>query len=247
MFQLRGNNKTAFVDGYKFRSGEYEGLIPLIRRMNYNMFESPTSLESEYEEAIRWLHENQNELPRMKGSSSGEGAAYKPIPPFRVGRKYDEWAHSLLDECEESIKYIDQVLSVPLKDKRRARLLRAMRSDLYHTRDWLKEGTAGLRYPLSRRTKEHREVYLDSYTLDAEMQRVQRTSECVEENDHRDRIELVYARAGLTFREKEIFEMKHGANMSVSEIAEVLGITAGTVRGLLSRAGRKIKKVVVRK
>lgn len=244
MIQLRGNDKGCVVvtgDGeeYKFRSGEHEGLREMVKHMNRNLFEEQTHLlEKEYKEAIEWLHEFQEELPRMKGiGSNGEGAAYQPTPPFIVGRKYDDWAFGLLDECESSIAYIENTLADPDIDENRKRILRAMRSDLMYTRDILREGTVGWRHPMERRSKEQREVYVDP----TEMMDIPQEEGTQDTEPLREKIEEMYTQAGLTPREREVFEMKHGAMMREDEIADLLGVTQKTVHGILSRIRRKLR------
>lgn len=246
MIQLRGNDKGCVVvtgDGeeYKFRSGEYEGLRELVKHMNKNLFEEQTHLlEKEYKEAIEWLHEFQEELPRMKGiGSNGEGAAYQPTPPFIVGRKYDDWAFGLLDECESSIAYIENTLADPDIDENRKRILRAMRSDLMYTRDILREGTVGWRHPMERRSKEQREVYVDPF----EMMDIPQEEEEPDTELLQGLIEELFDMAGLSPREREIFHMKYGEMMSEREIAEILGVNIKTVSSLLVRSRKKFKKV----
>lgn len=249
MFSLRGNNKGCIVvsDGeeYKFRSGEHEGLTQLVKNMNRNLFESQTQeLEKEYKDAIQWLRDRQEELPRMKGiGSSGEGAGYYPVPPFVVGRKYDSWALDLLGECGSSIEYIENTLADPDIDENRKRILRSMRSDLEYTRDLLEEGTVGWRHPIERRAKEQREVYVDPI----EMADVPQEGDEVDTDTLRERVEELYNHAGLSPREKEIFDMKYGEMMTVDEIAEVLGTSRGNVAGKLARAKEKIKNKVRQK
>jgi RNA polymerase sigma factor (sigma-70 family) len=242
MIQLRGNNKGCVVvtgDGeeYKFRSGEYEGLRELVKHMNKNLFEEQTHLlEKEYKEAIEWLHEFQEELPRLP--HSGESAPDNSTPPFIVGRKYDDWAVEILGECEDSIGYIEKTLADPEVSEDRKRILRSMRSDLMYTSDLLKEGTEIQRYPIESKAKERREVYLN---LD-EMADIYPAEEDIERAGLlREKIEEMYTQAGLTPREREVFEMKHGAMMREDEIADLLGVTQKTVHGILSRIRRKLR------
>jgi RNA polymerase sigma factor (sigma-70 family) len=250
MIQLRGNNKGCVVvtgDGeeYKFRSGEHEGLREMVKHMNRNLFEEQTHLlEKEYKEAVEWLHEFQEELPRMKGiGSNGEGAAYQPTPPFIVGRKYDDWALGLLDECESSIAYIENTLADPDIDENRKRILRAMRSDLMYTRDILREGTVGWRHPMERRSKEQREVYVDPF----EMMDIPQEEEEPDTELLQGLIEELFDMAGLSPREREIFQMKYGEMMTIDEIAEISGTSRGNVAGKLGRAKKKLQSVVRQK
>lgn len=250
MIQLRGNNKGCVVvtgDGeeYKFRSGEHEGLREMVKHMNRNLFEEQTHLlEKEYKEAVEWLHEFQEELPRMKGiGSNGEGAAYQPTPPFIVGRKYDDWALGLLDECESSIAYIENTLADPDIDENRKRILRAMRSDLMYTRDILREGTVGWRHPMERRSKEQREVYADPF----EMMDIPQEEEEPDTELLQGLIEELFDMAGLSPREREIFQMKYGEMMTIDEIAEISGTSRGNVAGKLGRAKKKLQSVVRQK
>jgi RNA polymerase sigma factor (sigma-70 family) len=244
MIQLRGNNKGCVVvtgDGeeYKFRSGEHEGLRELVKHMNKNLFEEQTHLlEKEYKEAIEWLHEFQEELPRLP--HSGESVPDNSTLPFIVGRKYDDWAVEILGECEDSIGYIEKTLTDPEVSEDRKRILRSMRSDLIYTIDLLKEGTEIQRYPIESKAKERREVYLN---LD-EMADIYPVEEDIERAGLlREKIEEMYTQAGLTPREREVFEMKHGAMMREDEIADLLGVTQKTVHGILSRIRRKLRVV----
>lgn len=244
MIQLRGNNKGCVVvtgDGeeYKFRSGEHEGLREMVKHMNRNLFEEQTHLlEKEYKEAIEWLHEFQKELPRMKGiGSADDGAAYYPVPPFVVGRKYDDWALEIIGECEDSIGYIEKTLADPEVSEGRKRILQSMRSDLMYTQELLKEGTVGLRHSIERRSKERREVYIDP----DEMVDIPKSEDGDLAELLREKIEELYNQAGLTPREREVFEMKHGALMTINEIAATLDVTSGSVKKLLSRAKKKLK------
>lgn len=242
MIQLRGNNKGCVVvtgDGeeYKFRSGEHEGLRELVKHMNRNLFEEQTHLlEKEYKEAIEWLHEFQEELPRLP--HSGESAPDNSAPPFIVGRKYDDWALGLLDECESSIAYIENTLADPDIDENRKRILRAMRSDLMYTRDLLRTGTEVQRYPIESKSKERREVFFDMGEIEDIPQ-----EEGADTGILQGLIEELFDMAGLSPREREIFQMKYGEMMTIDEIAETLRVTRGSVLQLLSRAKKKLKVV----
>lgn len=241
MIQLRGNDKGCVVvtgDGeeYKFRSGEHEGLRELVKHMNRNLFEEQTHLlEKEYKEAIEWLHEFQEELPRLP--HSGESATAAP-PPFIVGRKYDAWALGLLDECESSIAYIENTLADPDIDEDRKRILRSMRSDLMYTRDLLREGTEVQRYPIESKSKERREGFFDMDEIEDIPQ-----EEGADTGMLQGLIEELFDMAGLSPREREIFHMKYGEMMTADEIAEILGMTRGAVLNMLWRAKRKLKVV----
>lgn len=243
MIQLRGNNKGCVVvtgDGeeYKFRSGEYEGLRELVKHMNKNLFEEQTHLlEKEYKEAIEWLHEFQEELPRLP--HSGESAPDNSTPPFIVGRKYDDWALGLLDECESSIAYIENTLADPDIDENRKRILRAMRSDLIYTRDIIREGTEVPQQPMTRKSKLQREISVDpTVMMDIPQEEGNQDTELLQ-----GLIEELFDMAGLSPREREIFHMKYGEMMSEREIAEILGVNIKTVSSLLVRSRKKFKKV----
>jgi RNA polymerase sigma factor (sigma-70 family) len=247
MVQLRGNNKGCVVvtgDGeeYKFRSGEHEGLRELVKHMNKNLFEEQTHLlEKEHKEAIEWLHEFQEELPRMKGvGAADDGAAYYSVPPFVVGRKYDDWALEILDECESSIAYIEETLADPEVSEGRKRILRAMRSDLIYTRDIIREGTEVPQQPMTRKSKLQREISVDPFEM---MDIPQEEEEGPDTELLQGLIEELFDMAGLSPREREIFHMKYGEMMSEREIAEILGVNIKTVSSLLVRSRKKFKKV----
>jgi RNA polymerase sigma factor (sigma-70 family) len=248
MIQLRGNNKGCVVvtgDGeeYKFRSGEYEGLRELVKHMNKNLFEEQTHLlEKEYKEAIEWLHEFQEELPRLP--HSGESAPDNSTPPFIVGRKYDGWAVEILGECEDSIGYIEKTLADPEVSEGRKRILRAMRSDLIYTRDIIREGTEVPQQPMTRKSKLQREICIDPFEM---MDIPQEEEEGPDPELLQGLIEELFDMAGLSPREREIFQMKYGEMMTIDEIAEILGTSRGNVAGKLGRAKKKLQSVVRQK
>lgn len=246
MLKIRGGKTGAVVidekgDEYKFRAGEYAGLLHLVKELNINLFASQTYEAEAIREAIHWFFEHQNEIPRMAESEIGQGALTGPKPPFVVGRKYDDWAKELLSECEKAIRYIDQEIKKPGKGQR-PRILRNMRSDLKHVVQWLEEGAAGLSHSMEKRNKRQREVPVDPHRL-AHIAGVADIYMDDEQEQKRKIIDAVYQKAGLTPREKEIFELKYAGMTSEGEIAKLLGISKQTVRSLAKRANKKIHVV----
>lgn len=49
---------------------------------------------------------------------------------------------------------------------------------------------------------------------------------------------------GLTMKEKEVFELKHYQGLMIKEIAEILGLSEGTIKAMLFRAVRKLQKIL---
>jgi RNA polymerase sigma factor (sigma-70 family) len=243
-FEVRGSNKGCAVVAYgdrefRFRSGEKEGLRALIEQIHRRIIDEDTyagkmRVIEEALEVLEWFAEHHKELDRMT-SAELSMAEDTGNPLFIVGRIEEEWISRTVEEARESITKIKRLEKEATKESDR-RILRQMKGALNEVVRMLAyEESRGV----DRRAGYQREVLVAGNMMDKIFSRVDKRFVRLE---MKQEIEEAFKKAGLSKREREVYELHHGSMMTRAEIAEMLGISLGTVQKALARAKEKIKR-----
>ncbi|CAH1202951.1 hypothetical protein PAECIP111891_02161 [Paenibacillus allorhizoplanae] len=140
------------------------------------------------------------------------------------------------DKCLDSILGKHDELSVLQADRR---IINEMIADCDWTVEWLDSGRRpGNKRGIERRAAYQREKLMDPVRMQAYITQSSAGSPANLSDWQRFQIEDALSR--LSDRERECYVMAHGECFSFSEIAEMLGISKGSVEVYVTRAHKKI-------
>lgn len=149
--------------------------------------------------------------------------------------------HEMLLEYRKSLKLAENAyFKADAADKK---IISGMISDCKYVIEWLSTGRRpGNRRGIERRAGYEREIPLEP----ARMQRFSNdTTYCTKAELSEDQQALLeFALEPLSRRERECYMLAHGEGFSHATVAEMLGISAGSVSEYIQRAQRKITPLV---
>lgn len=163
---------------------------------------------------------------------------------LKLVRKHKEKLKAEIKQLEEQARHADakereriqQQIAVRERDKS---LLSGMEGDLLYAIEWMKTA----RRPGNRRGAERLSIEQRTVTLpDNFFNNIAYAGQEENELDEEKQMILEELTWDLTEREKDIFSLAKGEGFTIEYIAELLGISKGTVKKALYRAEKKIEK-----
>lgn len=147
--------------------------------------------------------------------------------------------NQLKQEYKQSLKLVRE-LQIRLEPNHEdTTVLGRMASDLQYTIDWLNTGRRpGNKRGIERRAAYQRTQPIDPIHIQNYVSNPTGVGNCSVTEDDRQRIEDALSQ--LSRLEKEVYLMARGQALSHSDIAELMGISIGTVKKSLARADKKV-------
>lgn len=141
--------------------------------------------------------------------------------------------------CYKDTRRTLRALRTLVTDGAERRIVGDMIGDCEYSLQWMQTGRRpGNRRGIERRAAYQREKLMDPILMQSFVQSSTGGSPANLSEDQRTRIGQVLS--GLTVRERECYMMAHGECFSLAQIAEMIGISKGTVYTYVLRAQKKI-------
>lgn len=144
----------------------------------------------------------------------------------------------MIDRYKDTRRIL-RALRTLVTDGAERRIVGDMIGDCEYSLQWMQTGRRpGNRRGIERRAAYQREKLMDPILMQSFMQSSTGGSPANLSEDQRARIGQVLE--GLTKRERECYMMAHGECFSLAQIAEMIGLSKGTVYTYVLRAQKKI-------
>lgn len=143
-------------------------------------------------------------------------------------------------QYQQSKKTLDELLP-NMKEAGERQIVTGMVRDVEWVMQWLRTGRQpGNRRGIERRSGVQRELLTDPFILQVVMESPSHAGQrdVVLSKQQQDKLEA--ALSLLSARERECFELAHGRGFTLSQIAELLSVSKGTVSIYVRRANKKL-------